>query len=96
MANKQTTTLHCSKKISLQSPPLSQQHLEAATHGCAGLIVEPVKYLTMTGGTAFTLPANPGIYPAKLALNAAAGTWARKEALNKELIAQYEILKGVK
>jgi hypothetical protein len=50
----------------------------------------------MTGGTAFTLPANPGIYPAGLALNAAAGTWSREEALHKELISQYEILKGVK
>ena len=26
----------------------------------------------MTGGTAFTPPGNPGIYPAGLALNAAA------------------------
>ena len=42
----------------------------------------------MTGGTAFTQPANPGIYPAGLALNAAAGTRAREEALHKELIAQ--------
>jgi hypothetical protein len=50
----------------------------------------------MTGGTAFTPPGNPGIYPAGLALNAAVGTRAREEALHKELIAQYEIHKGVK
>jgi len=49
----------------------------------------------MTGGTAFAPPRNPGIYPAGLALNAAAGTRAREEALHKELIAQYEIYKGV-
>jgi hypothetical protein len=50
----------------------------------------------MTSGTAFTIPANPGIYPAGLALNAGAGMRAREEALHKELIAQYKILKGVK
>jgi len=48
----------------------------------------------MTGGIAFAPPANPGIYPAGLALNAAVGTRAREEALHKELIAQYEIHKG--
>ncbi len=59
------------------------------------LIVEPAKFLIMTGGTAFTQPGNPRIYPAGLALNAAAGTRTREEALHKELIAQYEIQKGV-
>jgi len=59
--------------------------LGGGNHGHAGLIVEPAKYLTMTGGIAFTQPGNPGIYPAGLALNAA----------DKELIAQYEIHKGV-
>jgi len=49
----------------------------------------------MTGGTAFTQPGNPGIYPAGLAQNAAAGTRAREEALHKELIAQNEIHKEV-
>jgi hypothetical protein len=49
----------------------------------------------MTGGIAFVQPGNPGIYPAGLALNAAAGMRAREEALHKELIAQYEIHKGV-
>jgi hypothetical protein len=59
-----------------------------SNHGHAGLIVEPAKYLTMTRGTTFTLPANPGIYPAGLALNGAVGTRAREEALHKELISQ--------
>ncbi len=34
----------------------------------------------MTGGTAFTIPANPGIYPTMLTANAAAGTRAIVEA----------------
>ena len=42
--------------------------LGGGNHGNAGLIVKPAKYLTMTGGTAFTQPGNPGIYPAGLAL----------------------------
>jgi hypothetical protein len=50
----------------------------------------------MTGGTNFAPPANPGVYPAGLTLNAAAGTCAQEEAIHKELIAQYEIYKGVK
>jgi len=69
--------------------------LGGGNHGHAGLIIEPMKYLTMTGGIAFAPPANPGISPAGLALNAAAGTRAREEALHKELIAQYEIHHGV-
>jgi hypothetical protein len=69
--------------------------LGGGNHGHAGLIIEPAKYLTMTGGIAFAPPANPRIYPTGLALNAAAGTRSREEALHKELIAQYEIHKGV-
>ena len=41
-----------------------------------------------TGGTPFETPANPGVYPAGLALNAVAGTQAREEAIHKELVAQ--------
>jgi hypothetical protein len=63
--------------------------------GHAGIIVEPEKYLIMTGGIEFEPPGNPGVYPAGLALNAAAGTRAREEAMHKELVAQYEIYKGV-
>ena len=69
--------------------------LGGGSHGHAGIIVEPAKYLTMTGGTPFAAPANPGVYPEGLALNAAAGTRAREEAIHKELVAQYEIFKGV-
>jgi hypothetical protein len=57
--------------------------LGGGTHGHSGLIVEPARYLIMTGRTAFTQPGNPGIYPAGLALNAAAGTRAGEEALHK-------------
>jgi hypothetical protein len=69
--------------------------LGGGNHGHAGIIVEPAKYLIMTGGINFDPPGNPGVYPAGLALNAAAGTRAREEALHKELVAQYEIYKGV-
>jgi hypothetical protein len=68
--------------------------LGGGNHGHAGLIVDATKYLTMTG-VAFAIPPNPGIYPAGLAANAAAGTRARAEAEHKEEVAQYEILKGV-
>ena len=69
--------------------------LGGGNHGRTGLIIKPAKYLIMTDGTAFAQPGNPGIYPAGLALNAAVGTRAKEEALNKELIAQYEIHKEV-
>ncbi len=63
--------------------------------GHAGIIVEPDKYLIMTGGISFEPPGNPGVYPTGLAINVAAGTHAREEAMHKELVAQYEIYKGV-
>ncbi len=69
--------------------------LGGENHGHAGIIVEPAKYLTMTGGTQFDPPANPDVYPAGLAINAAAGTRAREEAIHKELVAQYKIFKEV-
>ncbi len=69
--------------------------LGGGNHGHAGLIIEPARYLIMTGGTAFTQPGNPRIYPAGLALNAAAGKRTREEASHKEFIAQFEIHKGV-
>ena len=68
--------------------------LGGGNHGHAGLIVEATKYLAMTQ-VEFTIPPNPGIYPAGLAANAAAGTRARAEAEHKEEVAQYEVLKGV-
>ena len=70
--------------------------LGGGNHGHPGVIVEPAKYLLMTGGTAFVNPPNPGVYPAGLQANAAAGTRGREEAIHKELVAQYEIFKGVK
>jgi hypothetical protein len=58
--------------------------------------MEPVMYSLMTGGTAFVIPVNPGIYPTRLAVNAASGTRARVEAEHKELINQFEAYKGIK
>jgi hypothetical protein len=69
--------------------------LGVGNHGHAGIIVEPTKYLVMTGGTAFVNPIHPGMYPAGLAANAAAGTRATAEALHKEQIVQFKIFAGV-
>jgi hypothetical protein len=67
--------------------------LGGGNHRHAGIIVEPTKYLVMTGGTVFVNPVHPGIiYPAGPAANAAAGTRAMAEAVHKEQIAQFEIL----
>jgi hypothetical protein len=49
--------------------------LGGGNHGHAGLIVDAAKYLVMTQ-VEFTIPPNPGIFPAGLAANAAAGTRA--------------------
>jgi hypothetical protein len=46
--------------------------LGGGNHEHAGVIAEAVKYILMTGGTAFVNPANPGIYPAGLLTNAVA------------------------
>jgi hypothetical protein len=54
------------------------------------MIVDQAKHLLMTG-TPFNNPQNPGVYPAKKAGDAANGMRARKEALHKELIREYEI-----
>ena len=70
--------------------------LGGGNHGHIGVIMDPTDYSTMTGGIDFVNPANPGIYPTGLALNAAAGTRAREEAIHKELITQFETLEGVK
>ncbi len=39
-------------------------NLGGGNHVYARIIVENTKYTTMTGGTAFVTPANPGLYPA--------------------------------
>ena len=70
--------------------------LGGGNHGHVGVIMDPTEYSTMTGGTAFVNPVNPGIYPAGLAVNAAAGTRARAEAEHKELINQFETFEGVR
>ena len=62
--------------------------LGGGNHGHAGMIMEAVAYTTMTGRTVFINPANPGIYPVGLAINALAGTRARAEVEHKELINQ--------
>jgi hypothetical protein len=86
------TTLEKELNTIVASIPSS---LGGGNHGHAGVIAETVKYSLMTGGTVFVNPANPGIYPAGLLTNATAGTRAREEAIHKELVAQYEIFKGV-
>ncbi len=53
--------------------------LGGGNHGHAGIIIKATKYLAMAG-VAFTDPTHPEIYPAGLAVNAAAGTRAREEA----------------
>ena len=60
------------------------------------MIMETVAYTTMTGRTAFINPANLGIYPVSLAINALAGTRARAEAEHKDLINQYKMYEGVR
>ncbi len=70
--------------------------LEGGNHGHAGMIMETVAYTTMTGITAFINPANPGIYPVSLTINALAGTRARAEAEHKDLINQYKMYEGVR
>ena len=47
--------------------------LGGGNHGHAGIIIEPEKYLQLTGGTAFDIPLNPGIYPTNVAGNAPTG-----------------------
>ena len=69
--------------------------LGGGNYGHVGVIMDPTDYTTMTGGTSFVNPVNPGIYPAGLAVNAAAGTRARAEAEHKELVNQFETFEGV-
>ncbi len=68
--------------------------LGGGNYGHTRMIVDQAKYLLMTG-TPFDNPQNPGIYPANIAENAANRVRARKEALHKELIREYEIYCGV-
>ena len=70
--------------------------LGGGNHGHVGVIMNPTEYNTMTEGTDFVNPVNPGIYPVNLALNAAAGARARAEAEHRELINQFETFEGVR
>jgi hypothetical protein len=70
--------------------------LGGGNFGHVGVIMETSAYSTMTTGIAFVDPANPGVYPAGLAANAAATVRAREEAEHKELINQFETFKGVR
>ena len=70
--------------------------LGGGNFGHVGVIMEAAAYLTMTAGTAFVDPANPGVYPAGLAAKAAATIRARAEAEHKELINQFETFEGVR
>jgi len=70
--------------------------LGGGNFGHVGVIMEPAAYSTMTGGIDFVIPANPGVYPAGLAANAAATVRARAEAEHKELITQFETFEGVR
>ena len=70
--------------------------LGGGSFGHVGVIMDGTAYLTMTNGIAFENPANPGVYPAGLAANAAATVRARAEAEHKELINQFETFEGVR
>ena len=37
--------------------------LRGGNHRHGGIIIKPERYLQLTGGTAFNIPPNPGIYP---------------------------------
>ena len=70
--------------------------LGGGNFGHVGVIMDVTAYSTMTNGIAFKNPANPGVYPAGLAANAAATICARAEAEHKELINQFETFEGVR
>jgi hypothetical protein len=69
--------------------------LGGENHGHAGIIVEPARYLLMTGGVAFANPANPETYPANVPENAMAAVKARAEAEHKEFVREYKTFQGV-
>jgi hypothetical protein len=79
LTDHDTTTL---KKELVSIAASIPSGLRGGNHGHAEIIVETTKYLTMAG-VAFNNPIHPGIYPAGLAANAAAGTQAREEAEHK-------------
>jgi len=70
--------------------------LGGGNFGHVGVIMKATAYATMTTGIAFTNPANPGVYPAGQAANAAATIRTRAEAEHKQLINQFKTLEGVR
>ena len=69
-------------------------NLGEGDHSHAEIIVEDAKYTRMTGGTASTAPANPGLYP-NIAVSVSTGTRAREEVLHKGRVKEYKIFCGV-
>ncbi len=69
--------------------------LGGGNHEHVEIIIEPARYLLMTGGVVFTNPANPGTYPANVPGNATVGVRAIAELEHKEFIREYETFQGV-
>ncbi len=69
--------------------------LGGGNHGHAGILMDPARYLIVTGGVAFANPANPRNYPANVPRNGAAGIRARAEVEHKEEVKEYETFQGV-
>jgi hypothetical protein len=69
--------------------------LDRGNHKLIGIIMEPAVYFTMTGGTEFVNPVNPGIYPTTLTASALAGARARAKKEHIELINQFKMCEGV-
>ncbi len=63
-------------------------------HGHAGIVMDPARYLLMTGEP-FVNPTNPGMYPANVPNNVTQGFRVRAEAEHKELMKEYEIFQGI-
>jgi hypothetical protein len=69
--------------------------LGEGNHGHAGIIIKDARYQILTNGTPFVTPANPGIYPANIAGNAANAVRSREEALHKARNQEFKIYAGV-
>jgi hypothetical protein len=90
--NQDLTTLKKELIAILASIPTM---LGGGNHGHVEVIIKPARYLLMTGGVAFTNPANPGTYPENVLGIAMVGVRARVEAEHKEFIREYETFQGV-
>ena len=81
--NPQARTSRILKRKSSPSLQTFSTTLGGGNHDHVGVIMDPMDYNALTTGIGFINPVNPGIYPAGLAANAAAGTRAREEAIKK-------------